>query len=53
MGKLDLVIVAQNRNGDTKVINPNNDWKVKDFIHALAQDGYLNIKLVYVEELEL
>ena len=31
MDKLDSVIVAQDRNGDTKVIKPNNDWKVKDY----------------------
>ena len=53
MGKLDLVIVATDRNGHTRVIKPNNDWCVEDFVFAMAQEGYLDIKLVYVEDLEL
>ena len=53
MGKLDLVIVATDRNGQKRVIEPNNEWPVKDFVISMAQEGYLDINLVYVEDLEL
>lgn len=53
MGKLDLVIVSTGRDGQTRVIEPNNEWSVKDFVLSMAQEGYLDIKLVYVEDLEL
>lgn len=53
MGKLDLVIVATDRSGNTRVIDPSNDWAVKDFVVTMSQEGFFDIKLVYVEDLEL
>lgn len=54
MGKEEIVIVARNeQNGDVSVIRPNNDFRVEDFVISLLENGYFDLKICYLEELEL